>query len=320
MAASTYPPPRNIYEDIFENGITCRFDGCYPGTASRGPRHERRCQVQAENRHVQMLRKMRAQVLRQACKVRGQEVCSQVHGQVRSEVRPQELMGESSRPPKASSRAAQVAAGSRLLETYAGLAQRGQHLFGSLLNGEPPRQWRHYPQDDAIDLHSGFQWFYHSHSPEDRPEAAEHGHIHLFAGRKLWSHRLRSARALEWEALAGGAKNPNTRHLLTMGFDAKGVPVSLFTVNSWVTGDLMLTAQTTVDLLDRIHLDTGYAEVDAVVESVVRLCKEEIRSLLERRDAALWNFAGDKVLANEALEMLSEQAVDIGAKLSSLML
>jgi hypothetical protein len=79
------------------------------------------------------------------------------------------------------------AAGLRMLETYSKLAQRGAHLLGSLLGGQAPREWRHYPADDAIDQGSGFQWFYHSHSLEDRPGSAEHGHIHLFARRKLWS-------------------------------------------------------------------------------------------------------------------------------------
>lgn len=246
-------------------------------------------------------------------------MCPEMCPEMRAQVRSQELMSKASRSSEAASRAARVAAGSRLLETYASLAQRGEHLFGCLLGGELPRQWMHYPEEDAIDSSSGFQWFYHSHSPEDRPGAAEHGHIHLFARRKLWSRRLRSASELEFGRLEGGTDNPNTRHLLTIGFDAKGVPVSLFTVNSWVTGDLMLSAQTTADLLNRISLDTGHPDVDAVVESIVRLCKEEVRSLLERRDAALWNFAGGKVLANEALEMLSEQAIDIDYELSSLM-
>jgi hypothetical protein len=112
---------------------------------------------------------------------------------------------------------AQVA-GLRLLQTYAGLARRGEHLLGQLFGGELPRQWRHYPEDDAIDLGSGFQWFYHAHSPEDRPGAAEHGHIHLFARRKLWSRRLRSAQEIEFARLADDpAQQLSTRHLIRFG-------------------------------------------------------------------------------------------------------
>lgn len=52
-------------------------------------------------------------------------------------------------------------------------------------------------------------------------------------------------------------RNPwvNTRHLLTIGFDTKGVPNSIFTVNSWVTGDLMLSALTTATLLEEMAID-----------------------------------------------------------------
>lgn len=214
---------------------------------------------------------------------------------------------------------AERVAGLRLLGTYAGLAERGEHLLDSLLDGHPPKQWAHYPDDDAIDDGHGYQWFYHSHSPEDRPGATEHGHIHLFARRKLWVRRLRSAREISFAGLEGGPKAAvNTRHLLTMGFNAKGLPVSLFTVNSWVTGDLMLSAPTTAQLLENMVLATGYNNVDAVVESVVRLYRQEIRALLGQRDQTLRGFEGKDVLADESLELLSECAIDVDAKLRAL--
>ena len=211
---------------------------------------------------------------------------------------------------------ARCAAGLRLLSTYADLARRGEHLLDSLLGGQPPKQWAHYPDDDAIDHEHGYQWFYHSHSPDDRPSGVDHGHIHLFARRKLWSRRLRSAREILFARLDGGPAEPvNTRHLLSIGFDAKGLPVSLFTVNSWVTGDLMLSAASTARLLDEIRLATVFSEVDAVIQSVLRLCRTEIQDLLWRRDVALWNFEGAKVLANKSLEVLSECAIDLDIKL-----
>ena len=209
-----------------------------------------------------------------------------------------------------------LAAGARLLEIYLDLAQRGEHLLGNLLGGQVPCQWRHYPLDDAIDLDSGFQWFYHSHSQEDRSGSAEHGHIHLFARRKLWARRLRSASELKFAELAEGAMpRVNTRHLMSIGFDAKGVPNSLFTVNSWVTGDLMLSAQTTAKLLDEMTLDTGNGRIDGVIECIVQLCKQEIRSLLADRDHQLFSRQAPGLLQDESLELLSEMAIDLDAKL-----
>lgn len=214
---------------------------------------------------------------------------------------------------------AEGVAGLRLLSTYAGLAERGEHLLDSLLDGQSPKQWAHYPDDDAIDAEHGYQWFYHSHSPEDRPGTAEHGHIHLFARRKLWARRLRSAREISFAEMEGGPTEAvNTRHLLTIAFDAKGLPVSLFTVNSWVTGDLMLSAATTARLLENMMLATGHSDVDAVVESVGRLCRREIRELLAQRDRVLKDYDGKNVLADESLELLSECAIDVDAKLRAL--
>lgn len=220
------------------------------------------------------------------------------------------------KPATSTASDAEGVAGLRLLSTYAGLAERGAHLLDSLLGGQPPKQWAHYPDDDAIDHDHGYQWFYHSHSPEDRPGAAEHGHIHLFARRKLWSRRLRLAREVSFAELAGvPEESVNTRHLLTIAFDAKGLPVSLFTVNSWVTGDLMLSAETTAQLLEMMVLETGYSDLDAVVESVVKLYRSEIRQLLAQRDRVLKDFKGKNVLADESLELLSACAIDVDAKL-----
>lgn len=268
----------------------------------------------AQGRRAQVREQMRRQVERQG-QVRGEEMRSEVRAQMRT----QELMPRSGRRPQLSQDILSKAAGLRLLETYADLAQRGEHLFSGLLAGETPTQWSHYPEDDAIDHGSGFQWFYHSHSPEDRPGSTEHGHIHLFARRKLWSRRLRSAREKEFsklsdEPLALAA----TRHLLGIGFDAKGVPINLFTVNSWVTGDLMLSAPTTIAMLDRIALDTGHKEVDAVVECIVKLFRAEIQDLLKTRDERLMGREKPGILLDESLELLSELSIQLDSKLNDL--
>lgn len=208
------------------------------------------------------------------------------------------------------------ATGQRLLATYAALAARREHLLHGLLGGQPPRQWAHYPEDDAIDHASGYQWFYHSHSPEDRPGAIEHGHFHLFARRRLWSRRLQSKAEKEFAAMTGDpVDRVNNRHLLAIGMNAKGVPTSLFTVNSWVTGDLMLSATLTEELLARMTLDTGYPEVDAVLEGVIALCREEIHQLLAARDDSLSSKPACDVLADQSLEVLSEAAFDLDQKL-----
>ena len=219
------------------------------------------------------------------------------------------------RQPGGAERAARL----RLIQVYSELAHRGEHLFASSLSGKTPTEWARYPADDAIDETAGFQWFYHSHSAEDRPQASEHGHVHLFARKPLWSRRLRSRAEQDFAKLTGSPMlRPSTRHLLGIGFDAKGVPTSLFTVNSWVTGDLMLSAPLTLELLDVMRIDTGHPQIDAVIGSVATLCRLELVYLLQCRDQALQPSASEGKLFDESLEVLSQVKIDIDAKLAAI--
>ena len=210
--------------------------------------------------------------------------------------------------------------GLRLLQIYSELADSKEHLLDGLLLGQPPQQWEHYPQDDAIDRESGYQWFYHSHSPEDRPGGAEHGHFHIFARRPLWSRRLQSRAEREFQKLCDSpSPQTHTRHLLAIGLNAKGVPISVFTVNSWVTGDLMLSRQLTMELLGSLRLNTGHAKLDALIESVVHLCVPEIQKVMGQRDEKLASHPHANKLNDERLELLSELSIDLDAKLQSIL-
>ena len=244
------------------------------------------------------------------------EVRRKMWRKVRSEVRIEKLSqlrrgADRSCPNSAAMREA----GLRLVQVYSELAQRNEHLLTGLV-GTDPRQWTHYPEDDAIDTESGFQWFYHAHSPEDRHGSSEHGHIHVFARKPLWSRRMCSDAERSFASLCGfSQQKPNSRHLLGIGFDAKGLPINIFTVNSWVTGDLMLSAPLTAQLLKRLRLNTGYSQIDTVIEAIAIICKEEISMLLDGRDQALDAISSPDKLNNTTYEILSEVPVDLDSKL-----
>lgn len=325
-------PPQNQYdsewrfpdEEHAQNGLTGRTHsrhrtppGCCRGT-------ERSAEVSTLSHRFKVRGKAQTYAP-EARQVLGPEVRpqvltkmrSQVCSQVRCEMPTEELVASAltiNSPDGSTSRLETHAA--RLVTVFSSLAKRKRHLLYAVLQNEAPVQWGHYPDNDAVDSSTGYQWFYHSHSPEDRPDTTEHGHFHLFARRKLWARRMNSSTEKTFAVMTRDLrKNVETRHLLTIGLNANGLPISLFTVNSWVTGDLMLSASLTEELLREMRLNTGYPEIDAVIESVVALCPEELRTMLELRDQSLANCASKDILSNKKLELLSEVPINLDAKL-----
>lgn len=225
------------------------------------------------------------------------------NGQVRCEVQCEKLGSG----PEAAGRAA-----SDLLAVYAGLAERRAHLLDDLLSGAPLLQWERLPADDAVDAAGCYQWFYHCHAPEDRPAGPEHGHIHLFARQAFWKNLPVTSDDRGFRKLYG---NPNggasTRHLIAIGIDPKGLPISIFTVNSWVTGDLMLGADATARALAEMELDTGHPDIDRMIVSLAHVCGEDIRLLLAQRDKTLKTRDPGDVLEDRTIEILSETVIDI---------
>lgn len=210
----------------------------------------------------------------------------------------------------------------RLISCYQGLARKGEHILQGLLAGEATRQWQHWPADDAIDATSGYQWFYHSHSPEDRQEGNgdEHGHFHLFARTSACrALPLRLRRGDRLRQLVGYDRSATTRHLLCVSLNAKGLPIELFTVNSWVTGDAMLDAEATGWLLAHLRLATGYPEIDTLLSCTVALCASQVQALLDARDAVLLHTAltESEIFSDRTVEVLSSQRIDIDHVLSA---
>jgi len=208
----------------------------------------------------------------------------------------------------------------RIVSVYQALSKSGAHLLAPVLGSAPPKQWAHYPDDDAIDTRRRFQWYYHSHSPADRPNAIEHGHFHVFARtdarRALINPR---AEATFLKRLDSEDSEAKTRHLLAIGLSPVGVPISLFTVNRWVTGDQLLSSESSLQLLQSMTLDTGHKLIDRLISSLVHLYRPQVRSLFQRRDRALFARArrGDATLDDESVEVLSEIQIDLDRVIAS---
>jgi hypothetical protein len=154
---------------------------------------------------------------------------------------------------------------------------------------------RHYPEDDWRDPHSGGQAYYHCHRSGD-----EHGHLHLFM------------------AAEPGAE---LTHLLGIGLDPRGLPLSLFTVNRWVANDAWLPAEPSFALVRRFSLAASEADppISAWMDNVLRFYAPAIHTLLLERDRALADLGSplEQALEDRDLEIPSQVAIDWGADLDA---
>lgn len=221
---------------------------------------------------------------------------------------------------------AQSEAATEILACYATLANQENHLLSSLLHGMPV-QWAHYPEDDVIDRQNGYQYFYHSHSPEDREDSSKHGHFHLFARADHDQHEIDSSAEQRFIDSIRGCKpaTAKTIHLLGISLDAKGVPTRLFTVNRWVTGDHLLSAAVTLLLLARFKVDVKeYDPVNQWLTAMVQLFWPQIEELLLERDAKLIQLADltrhANLLDDKTIEVLSSISIDLNEQVASLLM
>ncbi|TDN87444.1 hypothetical protein EV677_2964 [Herminiimonas fonticola] len=210
-----------------------------------------------------------------------------------------------------------------LLACYAELAADKSHLLSEILDDSVPRQWAHYPDDDVIDHAGGYQFFYHSHSPEDRDATAEHGHFHVFARQDVHGTGVDPNAEQEFLKRLNGElpADANTIHLLCVALDAKGVPTALFTVNRWVTGDHLLSAETTLRLLSGFSVHTQHElRISKWLTALLALFRPQIEQLLMERDKALWKLAEKRrksgLLEDKSVELLSSIPIDIDLQIN----
>lgn len=171
-----------------------------------------------------------------------------------------------------------------------------------------PTAPEHYPNDDVINRASGSQYFHHCH----RPEADEHGHLHLFA---------RADAAGRWR---GARRGGTLTHLVALGLDARGLPLNFFTVNQWVTDDPWFDAARTLALLGRFHIAPRgpWAAGDRWLNAFVALYRPAIARALALRDARVAALTArrpwSKVAIDRRVEVRSSVRVDWAADLRSL--
>jgi hypothetical protein len=200
------------------------------------------------------------------------------------------------------------------------LARTGDNAVSEVLRGQGPfYEWDHYPKGDVYDHVTHAQFYYHAHPPAERP--GEHGHFHTFLRPRGMPPGIAPAPVPD----APAAADPDAAlcHLVAIGMDFDGRPVSLFATNRWVTGETWYRAEDAIRMLDFFAVDHARPSwpVNRWITSLVALFKPTIEDLLRRRDAAVADFAaahpGENAYEARALNVLAEAPIAVERQIAA---
>lgn len=183
-------------------------------------------------------------------------------------------------------------------------------LIQSWVRGAPVLAMEHYPPSDVKDPQHGYQFFYHCH----RDNGLEHGHLHVFAHATRSGRKRRVRGENQWVRTAPS-------HLIAVGLDARGLPVSIFTVNRWVTGGYWLDAPTTLQWLQGLTLRNASAHAHSCqwLEGFIQMYLPVIHRLLTQRDRWLARQADrTAALDDPGTEVVSSARIDWASDLQRL--
>ena len=211
-------------------------------------------------------------------------------------------------------------AGSIVLERQRLVQKTGHNIVGEVLRGAGTfTEWNHYPEGDARDPEAHSQYYYHAHPPDGR-DMPEHGHFHLFLRERGMPSGVAPAPG---QSLPEG-DNAILCHLVAVSMDEYGIPIRLFTVNRWVTGDVWYPAGDVGRMLDRFDIDvvSPNLAVNRWISAIVKLFRPQIVSLLDARDSKVdeWrrSHPGEDVFEDRRLEVTSMMDVSVDEQMDQI--
>jgi hypothetical protein len=212
------------------------------------------------------------------------------------------------------------AAGREVRECMRVLAKSGHNIVGELLRDSGGfYEWDHYPKGDVYDPVTHAQYYYHAHPAAERP--AEHGHFHTFLRARGMPPGLAPAPLPDFTP----PDDPNEviSHLVGISMDSFGQPVSLFTTNRWVTGEVWHAGRDVIRMLDRFEIDLARPSwaVNRWITAMLRLYRPQIEALIKARDASVAAAAADRpggnVYEDTALEVTAEIAISVDEQIEA---
>lgn len=198
-------------------------------------------------------------------------------------------------------------AGVELVAALAAIEGQGSNLLAALAGSGEIVSGRQYPDGGGFDSTSGTQYFFHVHAPQDVAPgdlaADEVGHIHCFIRPE------------------GRADDTPLYHLVAIGLNNFGRPVSLFTTNRWVTCETWIEARAAARFARRFRTQTG-GPADAFINAMFRLFRGEIADLLRQRDQLLSAWAkahpDADTFEDHALQNTSSRRINLEGVLAGL--
>lgn len=160
-------------------------------------------------------------------------------------------------------------------------------------------EWQHYPNNDLVDVDSGYEFYYHSHSVDEMPEG-EHGHFHLFKRTGTEFH-----------------------HLIGIALNQTGLPVRLFTTNQWVTGETLVKAETVLVELHAFDMAIKgrMSPMARWISALTKLFYIDMEALVLQRDHMIHHLESDLgslelALNQRSHHVLTEGGIDLIEHLS----
>ncbi|MDO8712877.1 MAG: hypothetical protein Q7K13_00120 [Polynucleobacter sp.] len=160
-------------------------------------------------------------------------------------------------------------------------------------------EWQHYPNNDLVDVDSGYEFYYHSHSVDEMPEG-EHGHFHLFKRTGTEFH-----------------------HLIGIALNQTGLPVRLFTTNQWVTGETLVKAETVLVELQAFDMAIKgrMSPMARWISALTKLFYIDMEALVLQRDHMIHHLESDLgslelALNQRSHHVLTEGRIDLMEHLS----
>ncbi|MFK7839111.1 MAG: hypothetical protein AB8B83_02170 [Bdellovibrionales bacterium] len=219
-------------------------------------------------------------------------------------------------------RAAQIVS-----ETMRVLQKSETNIVGEMLKtSDNFYQWEHLPADDVCDRDSHSQYYYHAHEKSESGNGFhddEHGHFHTFIRGKGMPDSIKPLPLNDYD--------PNTdindinTHIIGIGMNDHGVPIRLFTVNRWVSGETWISAQDIIDILDAYEIDDTRPSwaTNLWITNMVILFRPLIEKLIKERDETIYNWQkdhskSDNVYEDRKLEVTSHQDIDLSQYVSAL--